>query len=111
MNDRMRKLIFNSDDVQGSVVNHRVNGGTRSGLGALIWERMAVDHRKKLGFECYPSATNNNCVVEPYNILLFVFFCFFFWRWNECWFEWISNKFSTISKVKFYDNINGRYQY
>ena len=33
---------------------------------------MAVDDRKKskLGFEIYPIPTINNCVVEPYNVLL-----------------------------------------
>ena len=49
-----------------------VGGGTGSGLGALILERLAVDYRKKskLGFELYPSPTISTCVVEPYNALL-----------------------------------------
>ena len=72
VNDRMRKLVDNCDNVQGFVVNHSVGGGTGSGLGALILERMAVDYRKKskLGFEIYPSPIINNWVVEPYNALL-----------------------------------------
>ena len=65
VNDRMRKLVDNCDNVQGFVVNHSVGGGTGSGLGALILERMAVDYRKKskLGFEIYSSPTISNCVV------------------------------------------------
>merc|ERR1712183_1051892 len=61
VNDRLRKLVDNSNNVQGFIVNHAVGGGTGSGLGALILERIAVDYRKKskLGFE-----------VEPYNALL-----------------------------------------
>jgi tubulin alpha len=70
--DRMRKLADNCANVQGFVVNHSVGGGTGSGLGALILERIAVDYRKKskLGFEIYPSPNMSTCVVEPYNALL-----------------------------------------
>merc|ERR550532_2145168 len=72
VNDRLRKLVDNCENVQGFVVNHSVGGGTGSGLGALILERIAVDYRKKsnLGFEVYPSPTISTCVVEPYNALL-----------------------------------------
>merc|ERR1711870_221285 len=72
VNDRLRKLVDNCDNVQGFVVNHSVGGGTGSGLGALILERVAVDYRKKskLGFEVYPSPTISTRVVEPYNALL-----------------------------------------
>merc|ERR1712115_385828 len=72
VNDRLRKMVDNCDNVQGFVVNHSVGGGTGSGLGALMLERIAVDYRKKskLGFEVYPSPTISTCVVEPYNSLL-----------------------------------------
>merc|ERR1712157_601032 len=72
VNDRLRKLVDNCDNVQGFVINHSVGGGTGSGLGALMLERIAVDYRKKskLGFEVYPSPTISTCVVEPYNALL-----------------------------------------
>ena len=46
-NDRLRKLVDNCYNVQGFVINHSVGGGTGSGLGALILERIAVDYRKK----------------------------------------------------------------
>jgi tubulin alpha len=70
--DRLRKLVDNCDNVQGFCLNHSVGGGTGSGMGALILERIAVDYRKKskLGFEVYPSPTISTCVVEPYNALL-----------------------------------------
>merc|ERR1712137_1147304 len=72
VNDRLRKLVDNADNVQGFVINHAVGGGTGSGLGALILERIAVDYRKKskLGFEIYPSPQISTSVVEPYNALL-----------------------------------------
>ena len=47
VNDRLRKMVDNCDNVQGFVVNHSVGGGTGSGLGALMLERIAVDYRKK----------------------------------------------------------------
>jgi tubulin alpha len=72
VNDRLRKLVDNCENVQGFIINHAVGGGTGSGLGALILERLAVDFRKKskLGFEIYPSPQISTCVVEPYNALL-----------------------------------------
>merc|ERR1719192_2048789 len=34
VNDRLRKLVDNSQNVQGFIINHAVGGGTGSGLGA-----------------------------------------------------------------------------
>jgi len=70
--ERIRKLVDNCDNVQGFLVQHSVGGGTGSGLGMLILERIAVDYRKKvkLGFEIYPSPNISTCIVEPYNGLL-----------------------------------------
>jgi len=72
VNDRLRKLVDNSQNVQGFIVNHAVGGGTGSGLGALILERIAVDYRKKskIGFEIYPAPNISTCIVEPYNSML-----------------------------------------
>jgi len=72
VNDRLRKLVDNSQNVQGFIVNHAVGGGTGSGLGALILERIAVDYRKKskIGFEIYPAPNLSTCIVEPYNAML-----------------------------------------
>jgi len=72
VNDRLRKLVDNSQNVQGFIINHAVGGGTGSGLGALILERIAVDYRKKskIGFEVYPAPNLSTCIVEPYNAML-----------------------------------------
>merc|ERR1712165_404500 len=72
VSDRLRKLVDNSENVQGFIVNHAVGGGTGSGMGMLILERLAVDYRKKskIGFEIYPSPNISTCIVEPYNGLL-----------------------------------------
>merc|ERR1711881_40533 len=70
--DRLRKLVDNSQNVQGFIIHHAVGGGTGSGLGALILERIAVDYRKKskIGFEIYPAPNMSTCIVEPYNAML-----------------------------------------
>jgi len=72
VNDRLRKLVDNSQNVQGFIIHHAVGGGTGSGLGALILERIAVDYRKKskIGYEIYPSPKISTCIVEPYNAML-----------------------------------------
>merc|ERR1712176_1471110 len=72
VNDRLRKLMDNSQNVQGFIIHHAVGGGTGSGLGALILERIAVDYRKKskIGFEVYPAPKISTCIVEPYNAML-----------------------------------------
>merc|ERR1712072_1445669 len=59
-------------NVQGFIVNHAVGGGTGSGLGGLVLERLSVDYRKKskIGFEIYPSPRISPCIVEAYNGLL-----------------------------------------
>merc|ERR1712173_179354 len=71
-NDRIRKMVDNSENVQGFMATHSVGGGTGSGLGMLILERLAVDYRKKskIGFEVYPAPKLSTCIVEPYNGLL-----------------------------------------
>jgi tubulin alpha len=70
--DRANKIIEACENLQGFLVCHAVGGGTGSGLGMLILERLAVDHRKKskIGFEIYPAPSISTCIVEPYNGLL-----------------------------------------
>ena len=62
----------NQSGYQGFLVHHAVGGGTGSGLGALLLERLSVDYGKKskLGFTIYPSPQVSTAVVEPYNSVL-----------------------------------------
>ncbi len=55
--DRIRKLADNCTGLQGFLVFNAVGGGTGSGLGSLLLERLSVDYGKKskLGFTVYPS--------------------------------------------------------
>lgn len=55
--ERLRKLADNCTGLQGFLVFNAVGGGTGSGLGSLLLERLSVDFGKKskLGFTIYPS--------------------------------------------------------
>ena len=70
--DRIRKLADNCNGLQGFLFFNSVGGGTGSGLGSLLLERLSVDYGKKskLGFTVYPSPQVSTTVVEPYNSVL-----------------------------------------
>src|SRR5579862_9932646 len=69
---RHSDLILLGDGFQGVFVFHSFGGGTGSGFGALLLERLAVDYTKKskLEFTVYPSPQVATSVVEPYNSVL-----------------------------------------
>lgn len=70
--DRIRKLCDNCTSLQGFLVFNAVGGGTGSGLGSLLLERLSVEYgrKPKLGFNIYPSPQVSTAVVEPYNSVL-----------------------------------------
>ncbi len=69
--DRIRKLADNCTGLQGFLVFHSTGGGTGSGLGSLLLERLSADYGKKskLGFTIFPSPQVATAVVEPYNAI------------------------------------------
>ncbi|KAH8044164.1 hypothetical protein JL720_17165 [Aureococcus anophagefferens] len=69
--DRIRKLADNCGP-QGFLAFHATGGGTGSGLGSLILERLSVDYgrKSKLSFCISPAPQISNAVVEPYNSVL-----------------------------------------
>jgi len=58
--------------LQGFFIFHSVGGGTGSGFGSLLLERLGVDYGKKpkFSFCVYPSPNLSTSVVEPYNSVL-----------------------------------------
>lgn len=54
------------------MIFHSFGGGTGSGFGALLLERLATDYGKKskLEFAVYPAPRVSTSVVEPYNAVL-----------------------------------------
>jgi tubulin alpha len=70
--DRVRRLADNCSSLQGFIVLHAVGGGTGSGFGELLLERLSVDYgrKPKLTLSVYPAPRISTAVVEPYNAVL-----------------------------------------
>jgi tubulin alpha len=70
--DKIRKLADQCQGLQGFILFHSVGGGTGSGLGALLLERLSGDYGKKskIAFTVYPSPQVSTAIVEPYNSVL-----------------------------------------
>jgi tubulin alpha len=70
--ERIRKSADQCEGLQGFLVFHSVGGGTGSGFGSLLLERLSDDYGKKskLDFCIYPSPEVSSSVVEPYNSVL-----------------------------------------
>jgi len=70
--DRIRKLADQCTGLQGFMIYHSFGGGTGSGFGSLLLERLSVDYGKKskIEFAVYPSPQISTAVVEPYNSVL-----------------------------------------
>jgi len=70
--ERIRGLADQCTGLQGFMIYNSVNGGTGSGLGSLLLERLSVDYgeKSKLGFVVYPSPQIYTATVTPYNTVL-----------------------------------------
>jgi len=70
--DRIRKLADQCTGLQGFMIYHSFGGGTGSGFGSLLLERLSVDYGKKakVEFAVYPAPQISTAVVEPYNSVL-----------------------------------------
>ncbi|KDQ29457.1 hypothetical protein PLEOSDRAFT_1076198 [Pleurotus ostreatus PC15] len=70
--DKLRRLADNCSGLQGFFVFHSFGGGTGSGFGALLLERLSADYGKKskLEFCVYPAPQLSSSIVEPYNSVL-----------------------------------------
>ena len=55
--EKIRRLADQCNGLQGFVVFHSFGGGTGSGFGSLLMERLSIEYGKKakLGFSIYPS--------------------------------------------------------
>jgi tubulin alpha len=70
--DKIRRQADNCSGLQGFFVFHSFGGGTGSGFGALLLERLSTDYGKKakLEFCVYPAPQLSSSIVEPYNSVL-----------------------------------------
>jgi tubulin alpha len=71
-NGQANLVLDNCSSLQGFLIFHSFGGGTGSGFGALLLERLSVDYGKKckLEFAVYPAPQVSSSVVEPYNAVL-----------------------------------------
>jgi len=67
--DQIRKMADDCDGLQGFLLFQACGGGTGSGFGSLLLERLNLDFGKKskLQFCVYPAPQLSTAVVEPYN--------------------------------------------
>ena len=71
--DKLRKTAEVCSGLQGFVLFHSFGGGTGSGFGSLLMEKLSVEYGKKskLGFSIYPAPHIATAIVEPYNSILY----------------------------------------
>ena len=67
--DQIRIKIEGCDRAQGIIVTHSMTGGTGSGTGSLLFERLSVEYTKipKFSFHVVPSPDYKDTIVAPYN--------------------------------------------
>ena len=65
--DRIRRAVDQCSGLQGFVIFHSFGGGTGSGFGSLLMERLSMEYTKKakLGFSIYPAPQ----VTKTYNFV------------------------------------------
>lgn len=70
--ERIRLLSENCEGLQGFLIFHSFGGGTGSGFGSLLMQKLSQIYGKKskLEFSIYPSPKISTSVVEPYNSIL-----------------------------------------
>jgi len=69
---KIRHILEKCDNFQGFIISHSLGGGTGSGLGCLLSNRLNVEFSSK-SFHNYcvlPSPQLSQSVVEPYNMIL-----------------------------------------
>lgn len=71
--EKLRRMTEICSALQGFVLFHSFGGGTGSGFGSLVMERLSIEYGKKskLGFSIYPAPQISTAIVEPYNALLY----------------------------------------
>ena len=73
--DKIRRAVDMCSGLQGFVIFHSFGGGTGSGFGSLLMERLSMEYSKKakLGFSIYPApqVRNKNHLVSVQLFSLF----------------------------------------
>jgi tubulin alpha len=69
--DRIRKMTNSCENLQGFIMINAYGGGTGSGFGNLVAERLHEEYAKKTKMQCaiLPGQTLSTSIVDPYNCL------------------------------------------
>ena len=70
--DMIDREADGSDSLEGFMLLHSIAGGTGSGLGSFLLERLNDRFPKKLiqTYSVFPNMQHSDIVVQPYNSLL-----------------------------------------
>lgn len=70
--EKFGRMMEACDHVQGIIMTHSTGGGTGSGVGALIAEKLSDEYPKvsAMGFQVIPAPQISSTIVEPYNTTL-----------------------------------------
>ena len=70
--DIIRKEAENTDCLQGFQMAHSLGGGTGSGLGNLLIQKIREEYPDRImtAYSVVPSPKVSNVIVEPYNATL-----------------------------------------
>lgn len=70
--DVVRKEVEDCDCIQGFYFSHSIGGGTGSGMGTLMVQKVFDQYPSsmRISFTVYPSKSVSDTVVEPYNAVL-----------------------------------------
>mmetsp|Transcript_15234 Transcript_15234/g.23122 ORF Transcript_15234/g.23122 Transcript_15234/m.23122 type:complete len:561 (+) Transcript_15234:107-1789(+) len=70
--DVIRRNVEMCDQLQGFQLSHSVGGGTGSGFGTLVLEKLKDDYYDRINvtWSIYPTLKVSDVVVEPYNAIL-----------------------------------------
>ena len=64
--DKVRRASDHCSGLQGFLIFHSFGGGTGSGFGSLLTERLSLEYGKKskLGFSIYPAPQVQECIFK-----------------------------------------------
>jgi tubulin alpha len=70
--DKIRKMTENCSSLQGFLITQALGGGTGSGFGSLLLERLDTEYgkAKKIGYQLFASPNHSTSTVEPYNAVM-----------------------------------------
>jgi tubulin gamma len=70
--DKIDREADNSDSLEGFILTHSIAGGTGSGMGSFLLEKLNDAYPKKIiqTYSVFPGKSESDVVVQPYNSIL-----------------------------------------